>query len=96
MTIEEEAGHLFAFLSHPAGFDVNMGGVLCIRPISEDSPPTFWEVDWEDIKDGVVFSFAKEFASLAEAVNFFVEKRRYLCEGLDFQIIRMKDVGLIE
>lgn len=95
MSIEDEVKHLITFLSHEAGFDVDMGGVLCIRPIDEGSPPTFWEVDWEETDDGIKLSFAKEFPNLEEAAQFFVEKRHYLCEGADFQLIRMKEAGLI-
>ena len=42
MSIEEEVKRLIEFLSHPAGFNVGMGGVLGIRPINEGSPPTNW------------------------------------------------------
>jgi hypothetical protein len=95
MTIEEEIQHLITFLRHPGGFDVDMSGILCIRPIDEGSPPTSWEVDWEEIDDGIILNFSKEFPNLEEAAQFFVEKRHYLCEGADFQLIRMKEAGLI-
>lgn len=87
MTIEEEIASLISFLSHPAGFDVDMGGVLCIRPIDENSPPEHWEVDWTGYEDGMECEYHKAFYSLAEAAQFFVEKRRYLCYGLDFEKI---------
>ncbi len=87
MTIEEEIQHLVEFLSHPAGFDVGMGGILQIRPVSEDSPPSDWAVDWEEEADGVIYEYEKCFSSLQEAAQFFVEKRRYMCHGLDFESI---------
>ncbi len=87
MTIEEEVQHLVTFLSHPAGFDVGMGGTLQIRPIDEGSPPTSWAVDWEERDGDTVYEFEKEFPSLQEAAQFFVEKRRYMCNGLDFEAI---------
>ncbi len=75
------------FLSHPAGFDAGMGGTLQIRPIDEGSPPTHWAVDWEERDGDTVFEFEREFATLQEAAQFFVEKRRYMCNGLDFEAI---------
>lgn len=92
MTIEEEVEHLFTFLSHPAGFDVDMGGILCIRPVDEGSPPTHWEVDWEDDMDGVRAECFKEFDNLRDACQFFVEKRHYMCNGLDFDAIAWEEV----
>lgn len=82
MTIEEEIQHLITFLNHPAGFDVDMAGMLCIRPIYETIE--HWEVDWEQEEDGVVIQYHKIFFTLEEAATCFVEKRRYLCLGLDF------------
>jgi|SRR5277367_2668076 len=91
MTIEEEIEHLFVFLSHPAGFDVDMAGILSIRPVDEGSPPTNWEVEWEKEEDGVRMNFHKDFTSLRDAVVFFVEKRHYMCNGLDFEAIAWEE-----
>lgn len=90
MTIEEEVKHLVDFLSHPAGFDVDVVGMLSIRPIDESSPPDLWEVNWTenvyaDVPAALPYEYAKEFSSLQEAAQFFVEKRRYLLYGLDFE-----------
>lgn len=87
MTIEEEIERLIQFLSHPAGFNANMAGLLTIRPTDEGCPPTYWAVDWEDQQDGMTLEYEKEFSSLQEAAQFFVEKRRYMCLGLDFESI---------
>jgi hypothetical protein len=87
MTIEEEIARLIFFLSHPAGFNVDWGGLLTIRPIDESSPPDHWEVDWTGTEDGMSCEYHKQFVSLSEAARFFVEKRRYLCYGLDFEKI---------
>jgi hypothetical protein len=89
MTIEEEIQSLVIFLSHPAGFNVDWGGLLTIRPISEDSPPSLWAVDWEETIDDTIFTNEKSFSSLQEAATFFVEKRHYLLFGLDFEKIMM-------
>lgn len=96
MTIEEEIARLISFLSHPAGFDVDMGGVLCIRPIDENSPPEHWEVDWTGLEDGMECEYHKAFYSLEEAAQFFVEKRRYMCCGLDFEKIEMSTENIDE
>jgi hypothetical protein len=87
MTIDEEIQALITFLSHPAGFNVDWGGLICIRPISEDSPPTDWAVNWRETADGIVYDCEKGFSSLKEAAECFVEKRRYLLYGLDFEQI---------
>lgn len=94
MTIEEEIAHLLAFLKHPAGFDVGMGGILSIRPIDENSPPEHWEVDWEETEDGMTCEYHKAFCTLEEAVTYYVEKRRYMCTGLDFEHIYMSNEEL--
>lgn len=85
MTIEEEIQHLITFLSHPAGFDVDMGGQLQIRPIYETIE--HWEVDWEEDLDGLAVRNQRIFFTLEEAAIFFVEKRHYMCLGLDFNAI---------
>lgn len=89
MTIEEEIDHLVKFLQHPAGFDVDMAGQLCIRPVYETTQ--HWEVDWEEIEGTINLKFYKLFGDLKEAATFFVEKRHYLCLGLDFNEIAMKE-----
>lgn len=97
MTIEEEAQQLVDFLSHPAGFNVDWGGILTIRPISEDSPPTDWAVNWSETIDDVSYECEKCFGSLEEAALCFVEKRRYLLYGLDFeQILMGGEVVIVE
>ena len=83
-TIEEEIAHVVAFLSHPAGFDVSMAD-LHIRPIY--STIDHWQVDWQTEEDGMICNYHKIFPTLEEAAECFVEKRRYMCIGLDFNQI---------
>lgn len=85
MNIDDEVSKLIEFLKHPAGFDVDLAGTLCIRPISENSPPSLWEVDWEERKENNIIIHSKEFLSLSEAARFFVEKRHAMQSGLDFE-----------
>jgi hypothetical protein len=95
MSIEDEIAHLITFLSHPAGFDVGVSGTLQIRPMDEGSPPTNWAVDWEEEDENILFEYERCFSSLSEAAQFFVEKRRYMCNGMDFEKIYLTDVGEI-
>ena len=87
MTIEEEVKYLSDFLNHPCGFEVSLFAILQIRPLDEASPPTEWEVSWIEVHDGIEFQSFKEFTDLQKAVQFFVEKRRYMCLGADFEAI---------
>jgi len=80
-TIEEEIVHVIAFLTYPAGFDVSMD-TLHIRPIY--STIDHWQVDWETKEEGMVCQYHRIFPTLEEAATFFVEKRHYMCLGLDF------------
>lgn len=85
MSIEDEIKHIVTFLSHPASFDIGMGGTLTLRPIDEGSPAQNWEVEWREDDGSIVLDFHKDFNSLEEAAKFFVEKRRYMCNGMDFE-----------
>lgn len=89
MTIEDEIEHLKAFLSHPGGFEVSMYAILEIRPIDESLSPSDWEVSWREMLDGTEMECFKEFNNLHDACQFFVEKRRYLCLGADFEELMM-------
>jgi len=89
MTIEEEIKHFEDFLSHPCGFEVSLFSILEIRPVNESSPPTEWEVSWIELKDDIEITSYKEFHSLHDACQYFVERRHYLCLGADFKKIMM-------
>jgi len=87
---EDEINLLIDLLSHPAGFDVDLAGVLCIRPVDECSPPVRWEVDWEtDLSKPGDYQH-QEFEDLLSAAVFFVNKRHELEYGLDFEAIYYK------
>lgn len=93
--IEDEIKHMVDFLSHCCGFEVSLYTSLQIRPIDEGAPPTEWEVSWKETIDGVEFESYKEFTSLQEAAQFFVEKRRYMCLGADFESILNESTEVI-
>ena len=90
MTQEEEVQSLMQFLSHPAGFDVDLAGLLCIRPVDENSPPTSWEVDF-DYNAWKIEEGCKVFDSLEDAARFFVQKRFEMQLGLDFEVEMWKN-----
>lgn len=90
MTIEEEIKHLIDFLLHPAGFSVDMNGQLGILPIY--GTIEHWEVYWEDVDDGMNCQFQKIFFTLEEAATAFVERRRYMCLGLDFNKMAIEGI----
>ena len=91
MTIEEEISHIIAFLSHSCGFEVSLYAMLSIRPVSEDSPPSLWEVSWTDFEEETQLEYHRLFSDLEEAIIFFVEKRRYKCIGADFEKMRQEN-----
>jgi hypothetical protein len=90
MTIEEEIIHLVNFLSHSAGFSVDMNGQLGILPIY--GTIEHWEIYWEGAEEGMNCQYQKIFFTLEEAATAFVEKRRYMCLGLDFN--KMAEEGI--
>lgn len=87
MSIEDEIQFMETFLAHSCGFEVSLYALLEIRPIDEGCPPSEWEVSWKDLIDGMEVTSFKEFNNLHEACQCFVEKRRYLCLGADFEEI---------
>jgi hypothetical protein len=90
--IKKEAQHITALLKHPAGFDLGCGGMLCLRPVSEDTPPSKWEVDWNEWSEfdkdppaACPYFHHQDFDNLEDAVKFFVEKRHEMSLGLDLE-----------
>ena len=82
ITIEEEIKQIVTLLSYPAGYSLSLNGELTLSPIY--GTIEHWEVFWEEIEDSTALDYRKIFFTLEEAVTFFVEKRRYLCLGVDF------------
>lgn len=81
-----EAKMLADFLNHPAGFNVDFAGILCIRPCSEEIPIKTWAVEWDSfVSKNQVCTHTKVFNDLHEAAYFFVQKRHELRYGLDFE-----------
>jgi hypothetical protein len=82
LTIEEETKNIIALLSYPAGYTLSLNGNLTLSPVY--GTIEHWEVAWQEDDEHVVYEYQKIFFDLDEAALFFVEKRRYLCLGVDF------------
>lgn len=82
ISIDEEIKQVITLLSNSAGYSLSMGGDLTLCPVY--GTRDHWEVYWEEQEDNIVLDYRKVFATLEEAAQYFVEKRRYLCLGVDF------------
>lgn len=85
MTIDEEIQHLIHFLSRGADYTVSIGSISISSICADDE---CWVVNWREEDDGIVLECQKDFVSLFDAAQFFVEKRRYMCIGADFDQLR--------
>jgi hypothetical protein len=91
MTKAEEIALVKAVIAAPIGYDLDLfGGMLVIRsaggPMSDEETI---EVEWEVMEGTKPNKGTASFASteLEQAAIFFVEKRRELRIGLDFEQI---------
>jgi hypothetical protein len=94
MEFQKEIELLVSMLNHPAGYDLDLFGILGIRTTSdgvsveyelhedEEYPPGCCECS-ENERKIAVFDFP--FGSLENAVRFFVEIRHARQIGLDFE-----------
>lgn len=91
MTREEEIDLIKKILDHPAGFDLGLFVMLKIRSHSNG-----YEVAWDkaadpkSLEDEYNKDYYRDFSSLQEAVEFFVDKRHELQLGLDIEAQLMK------
>lgn len=80
-TKEEEIEIVYQAITHPAGFDVDIAGVLLVRQYEHPQ----WAVEWENYDNSHNREISvKEFDDPKEAARFFVEKRHEMEIGLDF------------
>lgn len=89
MNRDEEIELLKKVLEHPAGFNIGLFAALSIRSHSDG-----FEVAWDKAADGTDEynkDYYKDFSSLQEAVEFFVDKRREMQLGLDIEAELMKE-----
>lgn len=80
--IDDEVNQVVKFLSNSVGYTISMNGDLTITPVYKTLDR--WEVFWKEQEGSITFDYQKVFFTLEEAAQFFVEKRRYLCLGVDF------------
>jgi hypothetical protein len=85
MTIDEEIQHLIHFLSRGADYTVSIGTISIASICADDE---CWVVNWREEDEGIILECQKDFVSLFDASQFFVEKRRYMCIGADFDQLR--------
>lgn len=91
-SIEEEIELLISFLMETK-FNVSVKDLLFIKVIDINGPGPWphgrslphYEVQWEIKEENMVCQYHKTFVSLREAATFFVEKRRYMVIGYDFE-----------
>ena len=85
MTIEDEIELVYDLLSHPAGFDIDIAGLLWVRQYEWPQ----WAVEWNTPADTSKIE-VQEFNNALDAATFFVAKRYELGYGLDFDLIELE------
>jgi hypothetical protein len=78
MTREEEVQLIHTLLLHPAGFDIDIAGILWARRYEHPK----WAVEWE--VSGSTEIEVVEFDNVLEAATYFVNKRHEMKLGLDY------------
>lgn len=81
ISIDEEIQRVILFLSQGIDYTLVIGS-LSITPICSDE--ACWVVNWQEKFDDTILECQRDFISLFEAAQCFVEKRRYMCIGSDF------------
>jgi hypothetical protein len=90
--LNQEELLIYYVLSYPAGFDIDIAGLLWARRYEYPE----WAVEWEEEdKHGNKNIKVKEFKYPASAAVFFVKKRHELELGLDFLEID-SNTGLVK
>jgi len=84
ISIDEEIQRIIHFLSQGIDYTLTIG-ILSITPICSDE--ACWVVSWQEQIDDTILECQKDFISLFDAAQYFVEKRRYMCIGSDFDTL---------
>ena len=85
MNKEEEIQLVHNLLLHPAGFDIDIDGVLWVRRYEHPK----WAVEWSPPSDTSKVE-VQEFDNALDAAIFFVNMRHERQMGLDFEIAEKK------
>ncbi len=97
--IQEEIDFVTKIITHPAGYDLDLFGSLCIRPTDQGVWCVSWEQNYPEnslndiyfctIKhkcdDNIVYEIEKSFLTAKEAAEFFVRFRVKQEIGIDFE-----------
>lgn len=89
-TIEQEVSNLVGFLCQKIGHVITIDHLVIVSVCGGDD---CWMVAWQEDCDGQSIDCQKDFSCLQEAATFFVEKRRYLCIGADYQNLETEDAS---
>lgn len=82
MDLEAEVLFVLSVLNHPAGFDLDIFGLLWVRPTDQAT----FEVEWEDRVDDKPVTRHESFTEPLPAARYFVQKRAELRLGVDYEI----------
>lgn len=105
--IQEEIDFVLKIITHPAGYDLDLFGSMCVRPTDQG----IWCVSWEQdhpmddsssdpyfcmiqsrYGDQVIYEIEKSFPTPEKAAEFFVRKRYQKNMGLDFETMYSEKV----
>jgi hypothetical protein len=88
ITIEEEVSNIIHLMSGQIEYTLSIGNIILnsICGIEE-----CWIVTWQQEDSGIQLQYQRDFNNLPEAALFFVEKRRYMCVGSDFENAKAED-----
>lgn len=75
MNVEEEVKLVCNLLCDPAGYDVDIAGMLCVRQYEYPIFAVEWEVPEDLYTPGNKKIEVKEFDNPLDAAKFFVEKK---------------------
>jgi len=89
ITIDEEIQHLLHFLSHQIDYTVAIGTLSISSVCANDE---CWVVSWQEQDGDLILECQKDFVCLFDAAQYFVEKRRYMCVGADFDRLRESEI----
>jgi hypothetical protein len=84
--IQEQIDFVIEVITHPAGYDLDLFGSLCVRPTDQGVWCVSWKPDRPLQHNGRdIYEIEKSFPTAEEAAEFFVRKRYQEKIGLDFE-----------
>jgi hypothetical protein len=89
--LRAEVDFVTSVLTHPAGFDLDIFGLLWVRPTDQAT----FEVEWEDLVDDKKVTGHESFTDPQLAAQCFVQKRAEYRLGVDYEVEDFAKAGLI-